>query len=221
MPLQVEHIVPKSKGGSNRVSNLTLACECCNQKKGNKPVEEFLKKKPKVLEKIKKVAKQTLKDSAAVNSTRNKIVEALSLLLPTKTATGAQTKYNRCRLGLPKDHHIDAACVGDVDNLTFYATQPLRIKCTGHGSRQYQNVDKYGFPKGKAKPKEAVVNGFRTGDIVKAVVTKGKKIGTYTGRVAVRSTGSFNITTKEEKVQEIGYRYFSKLHSMDGYCYSF
>ena len=183
VPLQVEHIQPKSKGGSNRVSNLTLACECCNQKKGNKPIEEFLKKKPSVLEKINKQAKQPLKDAAAVNSTRNKIVKVLSDLLPTKTWTGGQTKYNRCRLELPKDHHIDAACVGDVENLTFYATQPLRIKCTGHGSRQYQNVDKFGFPRGKAKSKDPFVKGFRTGDIVRAVVTSGKKAGTYFGRL--------------------------------------
>jgi hypothetical protein len=31
IPLQVEHIHPKSKGESNRVSNLCLACEKCNQ----------------------------------------------------------------------------------------------------------------------------------------------------------------------------------------------
>ncbi|WP_293114102.1 RNA-guided endonuclease IscB [Moorena sp. SIO4G3] len=45
-PLQIEHIHPKSKGGSDRVSNLCLACEKCNQKKGNKPIEEFLTLKP-------------------------------------------------------------------------------------------------------------------------------------------------------------------------------
>ncbi|PCI27487.1 MAG: hypothetical protein COB67_08445, partial [SAR324 cluster bacterium] len=32
VPLEIEHIIPKSKGGSNRVSNLTLACVSCNQK---------------------------------------------------------------------------------------------------------------------------------------------------------------------------------------------
>ena len=34
VPLQIEHIVAKARGGSNRASNLTLACWCCNQKKG-------------------------------------------------------------------------------------------------------------------------------------------------------------------------------------------
>lgn len=221
VPLQIEHIHPRSKGGSNRVSNLTLACECCNQKKDDKPVEEFLREKPKILEKIKKGAKQPLKDAAAVNSTRNKLVELASNLLPTKTATGGQTKYNRCRLGLPKDHHIDAACIGDVEDLIFYTTQPLKIKCTGHGSRQYRLVNKFGFPRGKAKSKDPYVKGFRTGDIVRAIVTSGKKIGIYVGRVAVRASGSFNLKTKEETVQGIGHKYCSKIHSMDGYTYSF
>jgi len=34
LPLQIEHITPKARGGSDRVSNLTLACEPCNQRKG-------------------------------------------------------------------------------------------------------------------------------------------------------------------------------------------
>ena len=222
VPLQVEHIVPKARGGSDRVSNLTLACECCNQKKGSKPVEEFLKKKPEVLKKIKAAAKQPLKDAAAVNSTRKKLVEVSSNLLPTTTGTGAQTKYNRCRLELPKDHHIDAACVGDVENLIFYATQPIMIKCTGHGNRQYQNVDKFGFPKGKAKDKNLAVKGFRTGDIVKAVVEKGKYVGTYVGRIAVRARGSFMLKTKQyEKRIDVSSKYCQKLHSVDGYSYGY
>ncbi len=34
LPLQIEHLVPRARGGSDRVSNLTLACESCNQRKG-------------------------------------------------------------------------------------------------------------------------------------------------------------------------------------------
>ena len=146
IPLQIEHIQSKSKGGSNRVSNLCLACEKCNQKKGSKPVKELLKKKPTLLQKIKSQAKKPLKDVAAVNATRNKLVKTLSNLLPIKTATGAQTKFNRIRLNLEKQHWIDAACVGDIDNLNFLTNQPLKIKCNGHGTRQMCRTDKYGFP---------------------------------------------------------------------------
>jgi 5-methylcytosine-specific restriction endonuclease McrA len=39
--LQVEHIIPRARGGSNRASNLTLACAPCNVRKGNQTAAEF------------------------------------------------------------------------------------------------------------------------------------------------------------------------------------
>ncbi len=220
IPLQIEHIHPKSKGGSNRVSNLCLACEKCNQKKCCKPVEEFLKKKSDLLKKIKSKAKKPLLDAAAVNATRNKLVKVLSNLLPTKTATGAQTKYNRTRLKLEKHHWIDAACVGDINNIKLLTNQPLKIKCNGHGTRQMCRTDKHGFPS-RYVPRIKFVKGFQTGDIVKAIVTKGKKAGEYIGRIATRSTGSFNIYTREKLVQGISYKYCTTIHKKDGYSYAF
>ncbi|MFM0517232.1 HNH endonuclease [Caballeronia jiangsuensis] len=41
-PLQVDHIVARARGGTDRVSNLTLACERCNRAKGALPAEVFL-----------------------------------------------------------------------------------------------------------------------------------------------------------------------------------
>ncbi len=55
--------------------------------------------------------------------------------------------------------------------------------------------------------------------MVKAIVPTGKKAGTYIGRVAIRSTGSFNIKTKGGTVQGISYRYCQMLHAADGYTY--
>lgn len=104
VPLQIEHIHPKAKGGSNRVSNLTLSCERCNTKKGTKFIDEFLKKDGSRLEKIQRQAKQPLKDAAAVNATRWELFRTLKNILPTTTGTGGQTKYNRTRLELPKQH---------------------------------------------------------------------------------------------------------------------
>ncbi len=57
--------------------------------------------------------------------------------------------------------------------------------------------------------------------ILSKIVTKGKKIGTYIARVAVRKTGSFNIKTKLDTIQGISYKYCRPKHKSDGYAYSF
>ncbi|TGO02476.1 hypothetical protein PN36_24395 [Candidatus Thiomargarita nelsonii] len=69
------------------------------------------------------------------------------------------------------------------------------------------------------KVRVKIVKGFQTGDIVKAVVTKGKKIGTYIGRVAVRASCSFNVSTKNGTMQGISWKYCQRLQSVDGYNY--
>jgi 5-methylcytosine-specific restriction endonuclease McrA len=218
-PLEIEHVHPRSKGGSDRVSNLTLACHACNQSKGSRDVKEFLSGKPDVLKRVLAQIKAPLKDAAAVNATRWKLLETLKTTgLPVSTGSGGQTKFNRVRLGLPKTHWLDAACVGDVDTLEVLTTQPLLIKATGHGTRQMCGIDKYGFPS-RHRSRVQIHKGFQTGDIVKAVVTSGKKIGFYRGRVLCRASGSFDIATVRGRVAGISHKYCTPLHKKDGYAY--
>jgi hypothetical protein len=89
----------------------------------------------------------------------------------------------------------------------------------GHGTRQMCRTDKFGFPSCYV-PRNKFVKGFQTGDIVKAVVTSGKKVGEYLGRVAVRSQGSFNITTVQGLIQGISHKYCKHIHKKDGYSYA-
>ena len=221
VPLEVEHIVPRSKGGSNRISNLTIACVICNQTKSNRDLKDFLSSKTSLLKRILAQAKAPLKDAAAVNSTRWKLFNTLKEIgLPITTGSGGQTKFNRCSQGIQKKHWTDAACVGETPLLIFKTLQPLLIKSTGHGKRQMCGTNKFGFPTRHRKGKK-IHKGFQTGDIVKAVVTKGKKIGTYVGRVATRATGSFNISTYNGLVQGISYKYCKAIHRKDGYAYQF
>lgn len=106
VPLQVEHIVPKSRGGSDRVSNLTLSCQKCNQKKGNMTADEF--GYPNVQNK----AKQSLKAPAFMNTIRWLLVD----LLHSDYTYGYNTKHNRIKLGLEKSHINDAFVIADGTN---------------------------------------------------------------------------------------------------------
>jgi hypothetical protein len=222
VPLQIEHIHPRANGGTNRIANLCLACEPCNTAKGTLDIAVFLKKKPEVLKRIQVQAKQPLKDAAAVNSTRWTLFERLKATgLPIECGSGGLTKWNRTTRELQKTHWLDAICVGKStpEVLIVKDIVPLRITATGHGSRQMCRPDRYGFPRTSAKGNKKV-KGFQTGDIIKAIVTTGTKQGTYTGRVAVRSTGSFNIVTPNQTIQGISHRFCQIVHRSDGYSCS-
>ena len=220
VPLQIEHIQPRAKGGTNSITNLTLSCQKCNLKKGTNNIKDFLKKDPTRLEKILKQAKQPLADAAAVNTTRFALLDALKATgLPVEKGSGGLTKFNRQQQNLEKNHWLDAACVGiSTPKLIIKGIKPLLITASGHGSRQSCRPDKFGFPSRYVK-RNKLHFGFQTGDIVKAVVTKGKKIGRYLGRIATRSSGSFNISTKTGLVQGISHKYCKHIHKKDGYGY--
>ena len=203
VPLQIEHIHAKARGGTNRVSNLTLASGKCNQAKGALHVEVFLAKEPKRLARILAQAKRPLKDAAAVNATRWALSNALNGTgLPAELASGGRTKFNRTTLGVPKTHALDAVCVGELARVAGWQKPTVQVKCTGRGSYQRTRLDRYGFPRGHLT-REKRVYGFQTGDLIRAEVPKGKKAGPHVGRVAVRATGRFNIQSAAEVVQGI------------------
>jgi 5-methylcytosine-specific restriction endonuclease McrA len=254
VPFQVEHIHPRAKGGSNSITNLTLSCEKCNIKKGTSDIKDFLKKEPTKLERILKQAKRPLADAAAVNTTRFALLEVLKATgLPVETGSGGLTKFNRNQQNLEKTHWIDAACVGESTSrlgfcrdgkvawnypegkstpvLNVKGVKPLLITANGHGSRQSCRTDKFGFPN-RHVPREKIHFGFQTGDIVKAIVTTGKKLGNYVGKVAIRSSGSFNVSAKLPQsddrgklsaknglVQGISHKFCKRIHAKDGYSY--
>ena len=221
VPLELDHVQPRSKHGSDRVSNLTLACRSCNQRKGNRDVREFLHDDPARLARILAYLQAPLRDAAAVNATRWALNARLKLLgLPVECGSGGLTKYNRVMRGLDKTHWLDAANVGRSTpiSLTIKVIVPWRISATGHGSRQMCRMDKYGFPRTGPKRRKRV-RGFQTGDLVRAVVSSGAKRGTYVGKVAVRSRGVFNITTAQGVVTDIHHRYCALIARADGYTY--
>ena len=235
--LEVEHKVPKSQNGSNKISNLTLSCKTCNNDKDNRTLKEWLgdlekksfrKKLVKLrYENVKNIIENgnnvSLKGVAYINSYRFKLLNELRKIITVDTSTGARTKYNRNQIAtLPKEHYFDALCIGKAQNNYNFdrGFKVLNIKATGRGTRQRTLLDKYGFPRAY-RDNQKYVDGFKTGDIVKAVVTKGKKQGKYFARVSTRKSGSFRLDCFDgKKVDGINSKYLTLLQRGDGYSYS-
>ena len=187
-------------------SNLTLKAF------GKLVGKDFSKLKPKKLP----------KDASIVQIARNYMIKEVAKLVPDTTIHDSWlTKYNRDSLGLPKEHYYDALSVGEVPTkFNFFTDKILIISAKGRGSRQMCRMDKFGFPRTSPKGSK-FVEGFQTGDMVKAIVPKGSKQGEYLGKVAVRSSRYFDIQTKTKTIQGIWHKHFHIVQRSDGYLYSY
>ena len=216
-----DHVHPKCRGGSNRVSNLVLSCYDCNHAKGKMSLEEFLKDDPEKCAEIRKGLKEPLRDAAAVNITKGFIfARLLSTGLPVSCYSGGRTAFNRKRFGVPKDHAYDALCVGEIDGAEGWKDERILIAdSTGHVSRQRQNINAYGFPTGKPFTKKKENYGFRTGDYVRADIPRGKFKGTYRGRISIRDRKYFGLSCKGMKQFDVNPDYCTLIQRKDGYRY--
>ncbi|WP_459844363.1 HNH endonuclease [Halanaerocella petrolearia] len=237
--LEVEHKIPKSCGGTDKLSNLTLSCKTCNQDKDNYTLKEWLtdledkdfRKKlfklryNNVKEILNKEENINLKGAGRVNSYRFKLGNEIKKLhSKVKFSTGAKTKYNRNQIAnLDKRHYFDALCVEEAEsNYTFdKGFKVLNIKATGRGTRQRTLLDKYGFPRAY-RSNQKYVDRFKTGDLVKAKITKGKNKGVYFARVSTRKSSYFRLDCFDgSKVDGVNSKYLELLQRGDGYSYSF
>ena len=231
VPLQIDHVRPRASGGSNRVSNLVLACGPCNTAKGAIPIETFLARKPNRLAKISAGLRRPLHDAAAVNSTRNALFTALRKRFPEAAGwSGGRTKWNRSRLGIPKAHALDAVCVGHVEAVARWRETPvLYIRSTGRGGHQRTMSKPCGFPKRDMKdPKQVAIKtrrytapdgrSFRTGDHVAARLWKqGNKL--VHGRIQIRANGFFAVDYGSGSVGSLPHRFVRTVQRADGYHY--
>lgn len=138
VPLEVEHIVPRSRGGSNRVSNLTLACRPCNVRKGKQTAAEF------GYPAIQAQARLPLRDAAHVSALKTAVVQRLQEIFGTDRVAvsyGYETKYQRIQvLGLPKSHTNDAVAIAcAAGEVVEPCTVAHQLRCVPRGNYQLFN----------------------------------------------------------------------------------
>ncbi|WP_411976777.1 RNA-guided endonuclease IscB [Streptomyces sp. ICN988] len=222
--LNVEHVRPRSRGGSSRISNLVLACVPCNQAKGSSSVKDFLAHRPEQLATVLGQIESPLDDAAAMNALSPRLLEALNALgKPVHGWSGRLTKANRDFCGMHKTHTLDALSVGRLDResgdrIVRFTGQVLVAKATGRGSYARTTPDQYGFPRlRRSRTKQHF--GFVTGDLVRATLTTGTWAGTWTGRVSVRARGQHSVTVPTGRIN-VSHKHLRLLQRGDGYQYN-
>ena len=149
--MEIDHVIPKSRGGSDRISNLATACHPCNQVKGNRPLEEFLAGKPERLARIRRRLQASLQSAAHLNALMPRIVADLRELgIATKETDAVNTAYNRRQLGVDKTHVNDAACLTGPEALLNVPERVTEVTAVGHGKRQMlTQISRHGTPRFK------------------------------------------------------------------------
>lgn len=242
--LEWEHMLPRSRGGSDRLKNAALACHNCNQDKGNHTLEEWQtilqdripkeSGKQKELDQIRqkfvqqvmegKTPVKGLRYAAWVNSSRRYSQRHLYLRFPElECSSGGRTKYNRNVLKYPKEHHYDALCVGEIPEDGFVDRTHgyyLYAKATGRGTRLRGQINQCGVIIRKWMDRSKTAFGFQTGDLVVADVPKDtnyKYKGHFSGRVMIRKSGSFDIRTLSGELVTVNAKFCRLLQNNSGY----
>ncbi len=237
--LTKDHVIPTSRGGSDRPDNKVVACRKCNSDKTNllpHEIEDATLRNG--VKKALKHVKKPLKDAAAVNILRWKIVETLKAKgFPVFLGTGGRTKWHRKQAELPKTHYYDAACVAGVAKLPRNMPLTLlEIHAVGYGHRQdlgpyKQDRKAQGFKKPYQRVEHA--GGFQKQDMVKMTARrkkqKGKPLFEYT---AVGSLNCFETTKRGPQKMRVKHNWdvkdgrlsgnitqLCKIQKRDGYAY--
>ena len=214
---ELDHIVPKSRGGTDRVSNLVVSCQECNVAKGNMSVEQFLAGKPKRLAQVKAVMRSRLTDASQMNIIIPALIGRVEQMgLPVSTHDAYTTSWTRNRLEIPKTHVNDALCIGAPTTLTHIPNRKTLVRATGRGDRQMlRPPDRHGNPRGQGyreycaldrqrqgytscpghRDRRKVLGGIASGDLVRIDHPKRGVLRGYAvldkkrGRVAVTQDG--------------------------------
>lgn len=126
--LEVDHLYPVSKGGSNKIDNLVIACNTCNNAKGSKELKQWQNmlsedneidaRRIKAIQALQKKGgkHKAFQYSALTQSYKNYLLSELAKKYTISITFGYETKYNRKQLKLEKTQLNDALVIASGGN---------------------------------------------------------------------------------------------------------
>jgi hypothetical protein len=128
--LEVDHIIPRSRGGTDRPDNLVASCHDCNQRKGNLTATEW------GYQKIQQGVRPTLKAAAHTQQGKNATLTGLGEVAPVDITYGFITKIDRQKMSLPKTHYYDAVAIASGGQVVILLPWYEKLKAVSKGARQ-------------------------------------------------------------------------------------
>ena len=193
--LTVDHIIPRSRGGTDNPTNLVCCCEMHNMAKGNMSYKKFTGHEPPSI--------RDFRPTVFMNALMKHLVPRLQELAPTKYTFGYVTKRRRKEWGLEKSHINDAIAIAGIkprwqDNVWYCIRQIRKKKRSLH-----EEIPR----KGRNKPNQ---EAKRNNKNVKEIVTKSGKWCLW-DKVKITTTGGIGFisgfTGKWVYVQDIDGNY--------------
>lgn len=122
--LEVHHVIFRSNGGSDEQENLITLCHTCHKALHDGKLNISLTGK----------IKGTLKYATQMNSIRLQLLKQYPEAIET---FGMATKANRLKLGIEKDHPLDACVIANQGNPITFKTRSVYVKkCVSDGDFQ-------------------------------------------------------------------------------------
>ena len=197
--LHVHHVIPKSEGGTNVVTNLITVCAPCHKDihAGKKTLG------------VKETA-SSFKYAAGVSAMKNSLIKMLKEEFPDKTVDityGYITKKDRQKYNIPKTHYLDAFAIAG----NFCAKRLDYHYMFVQRRRHYRSLHVVKYTKGGIR-RSAVANKkinnshFRMGDYVQHQNKKGFITGSTNGSATVKDIygkdclGQNSITVRKLKL---------------------
>lgn len=201
--LTVDHLIPKSKRGTDRPDNLVCCCSEHNRLKTNLSYKEFTGKKlPKV---------KNLKETVFMNVLKDYLIPRLKEIRPTQYTFGLYTRRLRNEWELEKTHINDA--------ITITKIQPNEILCDKFTIKQFRkkkrSLHEETARKGRKEPNRdskrndkntKYSNGFYLNDKVKVFDKIGFISGFCNGGCYVKDIEDNYITIPNKSYKQVGFK---------------
>lgn len=207
--LEVDHVNPRSKGGTDNPSNLVTSCRTHNQAKSNISYKEFTGKKAPRIKKF--------KETVFMNVTKDYLIPRLKKYAATTYTFGLYTRRKRKEIGLDKSHIHDAIAITNIVPVqipkeSFIIKQFRKKKRSLHEetARKGRKEPNRDSKRNEKNTKER--NGFFLNDKVICFGKIGFISGFCNGGLYVRDIEGNYITKPGKTYKQVGFGEIKRIH---------